>query len=338
MKLKNARTILAAAVLGVSTIALPSSVRADDFKKTQIDDIPREARDAIKDQTKNKKDVEVFARHMDGGETQYTAFYMDDGKRMEFRVDKDGKVTSAAHETREQPGDKDRDHDKDRDKDKKHDDNKKHDSSASADADKEYNRESTSLSDIPKPAQDALNKELQSAKAKEGDYFRLRQQGDDIYSMFYTPDGGQRREVRVDKNGKVLGHFGDGDASNDVAKSSSEDAAQPAGARQPAKTSGDKTTAAQPAPAKTPAPATPAPAETTELREVKASDLPKPVAEAFKSATFQASQVEYRTWSRDGKTYYSAFYLPKGSTKQMEFRTDADGKKLEDAHEAQSKK
>ena len=69
-----------------------------------------------------------------------------------------------------------------------------------------------------------------------------------------------------------------------------------------------------------------------------ASDLPKPVAEAFKGATFQATQVEYRTWSRDGNTYYSAFYLPKGSTKQMEFRTDADGKKLEDAHEAQAKK
>jgi len=336
MKLKNAKTILAAAVLGVSAMALPTSVRADDFKKTQIDDIPREARDAIKDQTKNKKDVEVFARHMDGGETQYTAFYMDDGKRMEFRVDKNGKVTSAAHETREQPGDKDRDHDKDRDKDKKHDDKKHDSSSASADADKDYNRESTSLSDMPKPAQDALNKQLQSAKAKEGDYFRLRQQGDDIYSMFYTPEGGQREEVRVDKTGKVLGHFG-GD-NNDVAKTSSEDAAQPAGARQPAKTSGDKSTTAQPAPAKTPAPATPAPAETTELREVKASDLPKPVAEAFKGATFQATQVEYRTWSRDGNTYYSAFYLPKGSTKQMEFRTDADGKKLEDAHEAQAKK
>jgi hypothetical protein len=320
MKLKNARTILAAAVLGVSAMALPSSVRADDFKKTQIDDVPREARDAIKDQTKDKKDVEVFTRHMDDGQDQYTAFYMDDGKRMEFRVDKNGKVTSAAHETREQPGDKDKDHDKD----------KKHDSSASADADKDYHRESTSLSEIPKPAQEALNKELQSSKAKEGDYFRLRRQGDDIYSMFYTPDGGQSREVRVDRNGKVLGHFGGGGA---------DEAAQPAAARQPAdKPSDSKTSSAQPAPAKTPAPATPAPADTTELREVKASDLPKPVADAFKNATFNASQVEYRTWTRDGKTYYSAFYMPKGSIKQMEFRTDADGKALEDAHEAEPKK
>lgn len=328
--MKNVRTILAAAVLGVSAIALPP-VHADDFKKTQIDDIPREARDAIKDQTKGKDSVEVFARHMDGGETQYTAFYMDDGKRMEFRVDKDGKVTSPAHETREQPGDKEKDKkdkDKDKDKDSKHD--------ASADSDKAYQRESTSLAEIPKPAQDALNKELQTAKAKDGDYFRLRQKGDDIYSMFYTPEGGQAREVRVDKDGKVLGHFGGGDAA--VAQAPSEDAAQPAGARQPANASDGKTTQTpQPAP-KAPAPATPAPAETTEMREVKADDLPKPVAEAFKNATFNATQVEYRTWMRDGKTYYSAFYLPKGSIKQMEFRTDAEGKALEDAHEAQPKK
>jgi hypothetical protein len=319
MKLKNARTILAAAVLGMSAMALPSSVSADDFKKTQIDDVPREARDAIKNQTKDKKDVEVFTRHMDDGQDQYTAFYMDDGKRMEFRVDKNGKVTSAAHETREQPGDKDKDHDVDKKKDH---------SSSSADARKDYEREASRLDQFPKPAQDALMKELQTAKAPDGDYFRLRQQGDDIYSMFYTPQGGQRQEVRVDKNGKLLGHFGE----------NSTDDAQPAAARQPADTAGDKTTTAQPAPAKTPAPATPAPADTTELREVKASDLPKPVAETFKNATFNASQVEYRTWTRDGKTYYSAFYMPKGSIKQMEFRTDADGKALEDAHEAEPKK
>jgi len=322
--MKNVRMMLAAAAIGVSAMALPVRA-ADEFKETKMDSIPREAREALQDKTKNMDDVKVFTRHMKDGEDQYTAFYMDNGKRMEIRVDKDGKVTSPAHETREQPGDKDAD-------------KKKDDSSASNDKN-EWKREPSPLKDFPKPAQETLTKELSAAGAKDGDYFRLRQQGDDIYSMFYTPEGGQRQEVRVDKNGKVIGHYGPESNANETASaktsSDSTGAAQPAGAKQPANTSDtNKTTTAQPAP-KT---GTVAPAETEELKEIKRDDLPESVRKTFAGQTIGASSVEYRTWTRDGKTYYSVFYLPKGSVKQMEFRTDAEGKKLEDAHEAQAKK
>src|SRR5215203_4624561 len=166
--MKNVRTMLAAAVLGVSAMALPAGA-ADEFKKTAIDDIPREARQSIQDKTKDKQDLQVYTRQMKDGEEQYTAFYMDDGKRMELRVDKNGKVTSPAHETREQPGDKDRDmakddgkHHNDKDKDKQKDKD---------DIAVDYKREPAPASELPKPAQEALFKELHKAGAKDGDYF-----------------------------------------------------------------------------------------------------------------------------------------------------------------------
>src|SRR5205809_105271 len=79
--MKNVQTILAAAVLGVSAMALPAHA-ADEFKETKMDSIPREARDTLQDKTKNKDDVKVFTRHMSDGEDQYTAIYMDHGKEM----------------------------------------------------------------------------------------------------------------------------------------------------------------------------------------------------------------------------------------------------------------
>src|SRR3954464_439871 len=57
--MKNVRMILAAAALGVSAMALPARA-ADEFKETKMDSIPREAREALQDKTKNKDDVKVF--------------------------------------------------------------------------------------------------------------------------------------------------------------------------------------------------------------------------------------------------------------------------------------
>jgi hypothetical protein len=348
--------MLAAAVLGVSTMALPARA-ADDFKKTTIDNIPREARDAIRDKTKDKQDVQVFTRRMSDGETQYTTFFMDDGRRMEMRVDKDGNVVSPAHETRVQPGDKDADKNDDKNKsgaknDSKRDDNKNDDT---ADADvartKDWKREPEPLKNLPENVQATMKKELEAAGSKDGDYFRLRRDGDDTFSMFFAPEGGKRQELRVDKKGDVIGRYGpQGEGlpldRTAAAKAVAEDeAAQSAGARQTGNTSSNsKTTSAQPSETKTaPKPAadsTVAPKPDTaseKFTEIKQDDLPDPVRKAFAIPTKDAAQVQYRSWTRDGKTYYSAFYFPKGTAKQMELRMDADGKALEEAHPAEAK-
>jgi len=341
--------MLAAAVLGVTTMALPARA-ADDFKKTQIDNIPREARDAIRDKTKNKENVQVYKRRMSDGETQYTTFFMDDGKRMEMRVDKDGNVVSPAHETRQQPADNDNDNDKNKG-DAKNDNAKDKDDDADAVRTKDWKREPEHLNKLPDNVQATMKKELDAAGSKDGDYFRLRRDGDDTFSMFFTPEGGKRQELRVDKKGDVIGRYGpQGEGlpldRTAAAKAVAEDeAAQTAGARQTGNnTSANSKTSAQPSEVKTaPKPAadktvSPKPDTASEkFTEIKQDDLPDPVRKAMAIPTKDASQVQYRSWTRDGKTYYSAFYFPKGSAKQMELRMDADGKPLEEAHPAEAK-
>jgi hypothetical protein len=103
-----------AALFALALIATPtfvSSAEEHHGKKVKIADIPAAARDAIQKEAGDK--IKNVTEVTEDGKTCYEAKYKKEGKKMEIKVDSDGKVISngpaEAHEEH---------HDKDKEKEK----------------------------------------------------------------------------------------------------------------------------------------------------------------------------------------------------------------------------
>src|SRR5215213_517832 len=121
-KLSHYAALAALAVAGAAAWPAMPAMAQDrvQYKDVARDDVPRAVREEADDLARDARDVK-FQRQQRDGKTFYSVHYTRDGRRMEARIDEQGKVVDGPHEARDQSSasrDNDRDQDRDRDRDR----------------------------------------------------------------------------------------------------------------------------------------------------------------------------------------------------------------------------
>jgi hypothetical protein len=174
---------LGAVALGVALIGIPS-IRAfgEDvqYKTITRDDMPKEARHEADAQTRGGSDVQ-YQRQSRDGKTFYSIHWTKDGKRMEARLDDQGKVVSGPFEARNQPGGAKE--------------------TAAKDDDAGVKFRGISANDVPSSVKRTMDKYTDGSRDLQ--YQSQLREGKTFYSVHYTTRDNKRMFVRIDDKGQL---------------------------------------------------------------------------------------------------------------------------------------
>lgn len=156
------------------------------YGRAYLDDMPSDARRAIRDQTRDAEDVEYYRFTKNGRDYYGAQFTTSAGRRLEVTTDEDGRTTDrvvvsdyagARRDVRDRDFEYDRGRGWDRD------------------------RSRLTRERLPRDVREALDD--QTYGATDVDYYRLTEDGRTLYAARYTTSGGRRIEARADESGRL---------------------------------------------------------------------------------------------------------------------------------------